>query len=158
MQLSNNFSLAELTHSDVAVRKSLDNEPSQAVVDNLAALCEQLLQPLRDLLGEPVIVTSGYRSQAVNDAVGGSIESYHMDGLAADIVVPGIPAAQVAEIASNGCIGYDKIILEFNRWVHIQLPRREQLARHQTWTARKVEGRTAYSPGLITERKHSRTA
>ena len=83
MKLSTNFSLQELTKSDTAIRHDIDNTPSLQVIDNLQDLVDNVLQPLREKFG-PVVVTSGYRSPAVNTKIGGSTTSDHCHGYAAD--------------------------------------------------------------------------
>ena len=92
MRLSKNFSYEELTHSNVAERKGLKNRPrtkeeEKKVIENLKALCMEVLQPLRDFLGKPVVISSGYRCPELNKAVGGVRNSQHMKGEAADIHV-----------------------------------------------------------------------
>lgn len=128
--LSPHFSLAELTQSDTAARRGLDNTPPPPV---LAALRRTALglEGVRTLLGTAILVTSGYRSQALNKLVGGQRNSQHLAGEAADFISPafGPPAAIVTRIVGSG-LAYDQVILEFNRWVHISFsdkPRREAL-------------------------------
>src|SRR4029077_19829076 len=89
MQLSEHFTLAELTYSDTANAQGIDNTPSTAIVDQLSDLCECTLEGIRDLLGRrPVTITSGYRCPELNAAVGGVSDSAHLYGCAADLVVP----------------------------------------------------------------------
>ena len=88
MKLSKNFSLEEMLSSDTARRCGIDNKPqSEEVVENLRALCLEVLQPLRDHLGRPVTITSGYRCKELNKRVGGVRNSQHLKGEAADIRV-----------------------------------------------------------------------
>ena len=88
MKLSKNFSLEEMLSSDTARRCGIDNKPqSEEVVENLRALCLEVLQPLRDHLGKPVVVSSGYRCKDLNKKVGGVENSQHLKGEAADIKV-----------------------------------------------------------------------
>ena len=121
MQLSEHFTLEELTHSEVAERKNLDNTPNALEVSNLVRLAG-LLEEVRSLLNKPILLNSGFRSKAVNDSVGSKDTSQHRIGCAADIRVPGMTPKQVVEavIASN--IGYDQIIEEFGSWTHISVP------------------------------------
>ena len=121
MQLSEHFTLEELTHSEVAERKNLDNTPNALEVANLVRLAA-LLEEVRSLLNKPIMLNSGFRSKAVNDSVGSKDTSQHRIGCAADIRVPGMTPKQVVEavIASN--IGYDQIIEEFGSWTHISVP------------------------------------
>ncbi len=79
------FSISELCHSDTARRHNISNTPSLQVCRNLTLLTDNLLDPLREQFGQPVIVTSGYRCQKLNSLVGGSSTSQHMTGQAADI-------------------------------------------------------------------------
>lgn len=121
MQLSEHFTLEELTHSEVAERKNLDNTPNALEVSNLVRLAT-LLEEVRSLLNKPILLNSGFRSKAVNDSVGSKDTSQHRIGCAADIRVPGMTPKQVVQavIASN--IGYDQIIEEFGSWTHISVP------------------------------------
>jgi uncharacterized protein YcbK (DUF882 family) len=121
MQLSEHFTLEELTRSEVAERKNLDNTPNALEVSNLVRLAA-LLEEVRSLLNKPIMLNSGFRSKAVNDSVGSRDTSQHRIGCAADIRVPGMTPKQVVEavIASN--IGYDQIIEEFGSWTHISVP------------------------------------
>lgn len=138
MKLSTHFTLAEMTISQTAERKGLDNDPP---IEILAALKRTALglETVRMLLGAPIIITSGYRSPAVNRAVGGSKSSQHLKGEAADIIVPGFgtPAEVVKAIVGHNEIPFDQCILEFGRWVHIsfsQAPRRQALIIDRTGT------------------------
>ena len=88
MKLTKNFSLEEMYRSDTAQRCGIDNKPqTEEVVENLRALCLEVLQPLRDHLGKPVVVSSGYRCKDLNKKVGGVENSQHLKGEAADIKV-----------------------------------------------------------------------
>ena len=85
MQLTKNFSLAELIHSNTAISRGIDNTPTQEIIERLKYVAENVLQPLRDHFNIPILVNSGYRSQELNKAVGGSPTSYHAFGYACDI-------------------------------------------------------------------------
>lgn len=119
MNLSPHFTLAELTVSEMAARKGIDNTPPDAVIARLkhAALG---LEAIRIRLGAPIIVSSGYRSPDLNKAVGGSKTSAHMDGDAVDFICPGYgaPGAIVSALKDSG-IAFDQLIEEFGRWVHV---------------------------------------
>lgn len=120
MQLSEHFTLAELTVSELAARKGLANQPTPAALDNLKRLAA-FLEQVRTLLGKPIIINSGYRSPAVNKAVGGQPNSQHTKGCAADIRVPGMtPDQVVAAIRSSG-LPYDQVIREFDSWTHVSI-------------------------------------
>lgn len=119
MQLSEHFSLEELTHTD---HRTLDNTPNDDELKNLTRLAE-FLEQIKTLLGnKPIMVNSAFRSKLVNDAVGSKDSSQHRVGCAADIRVPGMTPDEVVKtvIASN--LGYDQIIREFDRWTHISIP------------------------------------
>lgn len=119
MQLTPHFTLEELTASDTAARRGLDNTPQPAIVENLHALAE-VLEQVRAALDRPMLISSGYRSPKVNTAVGSKPTSMHIQGLAADFICPqfGTPLEVAEEIAAAG-IRFDQLIHEFGRWVHI---------------------------------------
>ena len=131
MKLTEHFELEEFVASQTATRKGIDNTPPAEAVDYLKSLCEAVLEPLRQQLG-PVRISSGYRCPALNFAIGGSANSQHVKGQAADILVPGRPLNEVFNwIYSNS--PYDQLIREFPPagWVHVSYigepPRREAL-------------------------------
>ena len=121
MNLSPNFTLEELTHSEVAERKNLDNTPNASEVANLTRLAA-LLEQVRTLLGKPIMINSGFRSKPVNDSVGSKDTSQHRVGCAADIRVPGMTPKQVVEACIASDIPFDQIIEEFSSWTHISVP------------------------------------
>lgn len=121
MKLSPNFSLDELTRSDYASRHGLENEPDAKAIENLKRLAA-LLEQVRTLCNTPIIVSSGYRSPAVNAGVGGSKTSQHMFGCAADIRALRMSIGDLMKKVVGSDIKYDQIILEFNSWVHISVP------------------------------------
>ena len=155
MKLTNNFTLEELTKSETALRQGIDNTPTVEVVENLKVLCEKVLQPVRDHLGRGVKVNSGFRSLAVNAAVGGvqgAKPSDHTRGMAADIEIPGLANAELAQwIEAN--LEFTQVILEFytqgvpdSGWVHVSYDPAN--LKKQSLTAVKREGKTVYLPGL----------
>lgn len=87
MQLSDNFTLEELIRSNTADSKGIDNTPCDEVIENLQYLAETVLQPIRERYGRPISITSGYRCEKLNKAVGGVSNSQHKSGQAADIDV-----------------------------------------------------------------------
>ena len=122
IKLSKNFSLEEMCRSNTARVRGLPNVPNAEQVKNLQHLCENVLQPLRDHLGKPVVINSGFRSQAVNMAVGGAKNSQHTKGEAADIKCKDFPFAKkiYAWIMDN--LKFDQVILERKGntvWVHV---------------------------------------
>jgi len=145
MNLTKNFSLIELTSSETAVRKGIDNTPSQEVVNNLKNLCENVMQPLRDWYGKPINITSGYRSPKLNKAIGGSTTSDHCLGCAIDFTLPKEDYKEVFEWIRKNC-EYDQIINEFNfQWIHVSF--RSSGNRKQSLAAYKnAIGQTKYKP------------
>ena len=131
MKLSPHFSLEELTHSDTATRLDIDNTPTVEIIDNLTFLAEQL-EDVRNLLGTPMLVSSGYRSLSLNRHLGSKDTSAHTKGLAIDFISPsyGNPDSIVKAIVESS-IEYDQVILEFGRWVHLAFskdaPRKQAL-------------------------------
>ncbi len=121
MKLSPNFSLEELTFSQVASRRGLNNTPSEKVKDNLERLAF-FLEQVRKLFNKPLLISSGYRSREVNEAVGGSKASQHCEGCAADFNVKGMSPNAVVRAIVDANIPYDQVILEFDSWIHISIP------------------------------------
>ena len=141
MQLSKDFWLNEFLISQTAKRLGLDNSPTKQVIDNLKLLATEVLQPIRDKIGRPIIVTSGYRSPSVNRAVGGSRTSQHMSGQAADIICPGMPAIELCMYAEKQVV-FDQLIYEFDSWCHISFVKGQN--RKHVFTI----NRTGNKPGL----------
>ena len=121
MNLTANFTLEELTHSEVAERKGWDNTAPAPVVTNLIRLAN-MLEEVRSLLGKPLLINSGYRSKLVNDAVGSKDTSQHRLGCAADVKVGGMTPDQVVQSILNSDIQFDQLIREFDSWTHISVP------------------------------------
>lgn len=125
MQLSQHFTLAELTASSTAVRLRLDNMPTPEALQQLQRTAQMLERVRAQLGGRAIIVTSGYRGRQVNAAVGGVTSSDHMQGMAADIVVPsyGTPYDVAKALAPNiSALGIGQLIYESvgaSRWVHV---------------------------------------
>ena len=148
MKLTENFSLLELTKSQTAERKGIDNTPSPAHRDNLKSLCTHVLQPIRDHFSQVVSVSSGYRSQELCLAIGSKITSQHAKGQAADFEIYGLSNGELAEwIREN--LDYDQLILEFwtpespnNGWIHCSY--NSEGNRKEYLRAYKNEGKTKY--------------
>lgn len=149
MRLTKNFTLREFTQSQYATRYDIDNEPNDEQTEALRALCEKVLQPLRDHYGKSVRISSGFRCQELNKAIGGASSSQHTKGQAADIEIPGIDNLEVAKwIADN--LEYDQLISEYyiegdknSGWIHVSW---RESPRMQTLTKKsKVKG---YIKGL----------
>ena len=147
MLLSEHFSLEELTASEVAARAGIDNSPSAETMQNLLRLAVRL-ELVRAALGNnPLHVTSGYRSPRLNQMVGGSKNSMHMQGLAADILCPAFgPPLEVCRAIAKSGIAADQIIHEFGRWCHVGLAPEGHAARNELLTIANVV--TGYELGL----------
>jgi hypothetical protein len=152
MNLSKNFTLHEMIKSDTALRRGLDNDPDEQQISNLTRLCEEILQPVREKFG-PTKVNSGFRHPDVNSAVGGSKTSDHCKGMAADIEVPGVANADLAQWIVDNC-EFRQVILEFytpgipdSGWVHVSFNPDDN--KKQVLTAMKENGKTVYKVGLI---------
>ena len=152
--LSPHFTLAELTRSEAATRMGLDNTPTPDAVENLRALCEQVLEPLRVAIGKPLRVNSGYRGPLANTAVGGSNTSQHSKGEAADVEVDGMDNTQLAKKIIELKLPFDQLIAEFvdpdrpgSGWIHVS-HKRSGPQRGQVLRAVALKGKTAYLPGL----------
>lgn len=153
MNLTANFSLHELSKSETALRMGFDNTPDEDATENLRLLCEKVLQPVRDHYGKGVKVNSAYRSPESNAAVGGSKTSDHCKGMAADIEIPGVANADLAQWIMDN-LDYTQLILEFytpgipdSGWVHVSYDPNN--LKKQELTATKVAGKTQYLPGLV---------
>ena len=144
MNLSPHFSLAELVSSQVATRKGIDNAPAPAIVANLTRLAA-LLEQVRALVGAPIVISSGYRSPALNKAVGGAANSAHVLGLAADISTAKLTPKALALLIRQSDIAFDQLIYE-GTWVHIGLS--TGALRRQVLTA-KFAGGVSYVAGIV---------
>jgi hypothetical protein len=145
MKLSPHFQLVEFTRSSTSSRLGIDNTPTDAHLENLKRLTN-VLEQVRAILGAPIIITSGYRSPALNRAVDGSATSSHCDGLAADFHAPGFGSdMQVAQAIAESDIQFDQLIFEQARstWVHLGIDPR---MRRQVISWRSGRG---YRPGIV---------
>jgi len=152
-QLTTNFSLHELTKSETALRMGFDNTPGETEIAALKLLAEKVLQPVRNHFAKGVKVNSAYRSPESNAAVGGSKTSDHCRGMAADIEIPGVANADLAQWIMDN-LEYTQLILEFytpgipdSGWVHVSYDPNN--LKKQELTATKVAGKTTYLPGLV---------
>jgi len=153
MKLSKNFTLAEFTKSQTALRRGLDNTPKDEHLEAAKSLFENVVQPVRDKFGLTVL-NSGYRGEELNEAVGGSSKSQHCKGEAVDLECPGTSNYEVAKwIELN--LDFDQLILEFytpgipdSGWVHVSY-KGDEGNRSQSLTAMKEGGKTVYKVGLI---------
>ena len=119
MNLTEHFTLAELTHTD---HREFENTPNEAELENLKRLAA-FLEEVKTLLGgRPVMVNSGFRSKQVNDAVGSKDSSQHRIGCAVDIRVPQLTPNEVVKTIIASDLAFDQVIREFDRWTHISIP------------------------------------
>ncbi len=155
MKLSENFSLEELIRSSTARRIGLDNIPNDEHLKNLQVVVDEIAQPLRDHFGKPVRINSGYRSPALNAAIGGSKKSQHSKGEALDLEIDGVSNLEVADWITDNC-DYDQVILEFynpaegpnSGWVHASCKANLSENRERNLIALKDGKKTVY---VVTE-------
>ena len=152
MKLSENFSLSELTKSQTAERKGIDNTPSPTHQENLKSLCEMVLQPVRDHFSRVVTISSGYRSPELCNAIGSKSTSQHAKGEAADFEIFGVSNKELADYIHEN-LDYDQLILEYwkkedpnSGWVHCSYTNGNN--RKQYLRAYKEDGKTKYEPVL----------
>jgi hypothetical protein len=119
MNLTPNFTLEELTHTD---HREFDNIPNEKELANLHRLAEFLEQVKEVLGGKPIMINSAFRCAEVNKAVGSSDKSQHRLGCAADIRVPGMTPNEVVSAIIEAGLPYDQVIREFDRWTHVSIP------------------------------------
>jgi hypothetical protein len=151
MQLSENLSLAEVIRSETAKRKGVSNMPTPEHIANFKKLAENIFQPIRKHFGKPIHISSGYRSDALNKAIGGSKTSQHCKGEAIDIDMDGtaITNAQIFNYIKDN-LNFDQLIWEFGTasnpdWVHVSYNSTGK-QRKQILKALKVNGKTSYAP------------
>lgn len=147
MTLTPHFTFEEMTASEVAARQGLDNTPNAEQRANLLRLCSTILEPVRHLIGDRSIhVNSGFRSLAVNREVGGALTSAHLDGRAADIIVPALPLPQLFEAIARADLEIDQLIAEYGRWVHVGIARAGEQPRRQLLMKLTGRGYETYDP------------
>lgn len=144
MNLSANFTLEELSFSEVALRKGLVNLPGEHDIANLKRLCDLVLEPARILLGVPLHINSGFRSDQVNRAVGGSLLSAHSYGRAADFVPLGLPLLDAFRLLQASPIPFDQLIFECAAWIHMAVAPETLPVRRQVLTATGGPGTWKY--------------
>ena len=152
-QLTRNFSLHELTKSETALRYDMENTPGPAETANLTELAGKVLQPIRDHFAKGVKINSGFRHPDVNAKVGGSRTSDHCKGMAADLEIPGVANAELAQWVKDN-LEFTQLILEFytpgipdSGWVHVSYDPAN--LKKQVMTATTQGGKTVYLPGLV---------
>jgi len=149
MKLSEHLNLSEVTRSETAKRRGISNEPTPEHLENFKKLAENIFEPIRKHFGKPIHISSGYRSKALNAAIGGSASSQHCTGEAIDIDMDGssngITNKMVFDyIKAN--LNFDQLINEFDyAWVHVSYESTGK-QRKQILDAKKVGGKTVYSP------------
>jgi zinc D-Ala-D-Ala carboxypeptidase len=151
MQLSKNLVLAEVIRSETAKRKGISNMPTPEHIENFKKLAENVFQPIRDHFGVPIHISSGYRSKALNKAIGGSLTSQHCQGEAIDIDMDGtsITNKQIFDFIKDNLV-FDQMIWEFGTdknpdWVHVSYESTGK-QRKQILKAVKIKGKTSYLP------------
>lgn len=152
--LSEHFTLKELTRSETATRKGIDNTPGPAHMHNLTLVCKNILEPVRNHFGKPVQINSAYRGPKLNAAVGGSAKSQHCNGEAVDFEIDGMSNYDLAKWVSEN-LDFDQVILEFynpkegpnSGWVHASYASSGK-QRKQILTAVMEKGKTVYKPGF----------
>jgi len=153
MKLSEHLDLAEVTRSDSAKRKGISNMPTPEHIENFKKLAENIFEPIRKHFGVPILISSGYRSKALNTAIGGSLTSQHCQGEAIDIdmdgTTNGVTNKMVFDFIKNN-LSFDQLIFEFGTkdapdWVHVSFESTGK-QRKQILRATKVGGKTAYQP------------
>ncbi|MCL4550136.1 MAG: D-Ala-D-Ala carboxypeptidase family metallohydrolase [Bacteroidetes bacterium] len=152
MKLTENFNLDEFTISQVAERHGYRNEPNEKQIENLRLLCVNVLQPLREIIALPIFINSGFRSFEVNAAVGGKFNSQHLEGKAADFIVPSMILVDVFNIVLQN-FSFDQLIYEFGNqprldrrveagWIHVSWNGEKN--RKDVMISKKVYGKTVY--------------
>ena len=149
MKISQHLTLAELIRSESAKRLGISNMPTQEHIENLKGLAENIFEPIRNHFGSPIYISSGYRSQKLNAAIGGSMNSQHSRGMAIDIDMDGTDIKNSAIFEYAKTLPFDQLIWEFGTkdnpdWVHISY---SPLNRKQILYATKRNGKTIYNKG-----------
>ena len=152
MKISPNLSLAEITRSDTAKRQNIDNTPTAEHLENFKVLAERVFEPIRSHFNTPIFISSGYRSKALNDFIGGSLSSQHCKGQAIDIDMDGskgdVTNRMVFDYIKNK-LDFDQLIWEFGTdfnpdWVHVSFVKSGN--RKQKLKAVRSGGKTTYLP------------
>jgi zinc D-Ala-D-Ala carboxypeptidase len=161
MNLSKNFSKAELCKSQTAIRMGLNNNPTDDQTENLRLLCERVLQPVRDHFNQVVTISSGFRTEILSNKIGSSSKSQHCKGEAADFEIFGTPNNELADWIKENLM-FDQLILEYytpgepnSGWIHVSYTKEINSNRKEYLMAiRDSNGKTQYKPisGLSTDR------
>tara|TARA_R100000654_G_scaffold39215_1_gene64961 strand:- start:106 stop:576 length:471 start_codon:yes stop_codon:yes gene_type:complete len=155
MKLTANITLDELTKSQIAERKGINNNPNPQQIENLKALAVNVLQPIRSHFDKPLIISSGFRCAELCLEIGSSINSQHVaddEAAAADFEIPGVDNRELARWIRNN-LEVDQGILEFYRdgeptsgWIHCSYSINKN--RQQWLRAFREEGKVQYKPWL----------
>ena len=140
-KLSASFNLDEFIVSQVAERHGYRNEPNEKQIENMRLLCVNVLQPLRGIINVPIFINSGFRCFDVNVAVGGRFNSQHLEGKAADLIVPSMNLVDVFNILLQR-LSFDQLIYEFGKWAHVSWNGEKN--RNEVLSSKKVYGKTVY--------------
>lgn len=142
--LSPHFSLLELTSSPTATRRGIDNTASPEIIQNLKLLCENILEPLRARLNEPIRITSGYRCEKLNKVIGGAKNSQHVLGQAVDFTVDSMSVEDLFIFICNTNLQWSQCIQEFGNegWIHISF---DETRKREKLRATKKNGKTVYT-------------
>jgi hypothetical protein len=153
MKLSEHLDLSEVTRSETAKRKGISNMPTPEHLENFKKLAENIFEPIRKHFGVPIHISSGYRSKALNTAIGGSLTSQHCQGEAIDIDMDGSSNGVTNKMVFDyikANLNFDQLIFEFGTkdapdWVHVSFESTGK-QRKQILRAIKSGGKTAYQP------------
>lgn len=147
MNLSVHFTLAELIRSQTAIRNGINNTPDQKTIGELQRLAVSILEPVHELLGVPLQISSGYRCPKLNALVGSTAKhSAHLDGRAADFVPVGMDLREAFDaIRSAPGLPIDQVIIECGEWIHIAIPALGQIPRRQALIASGRPGAWHYT-------------
>lgn len=114
-----NFKISELIHSDIAIKNNINNMPDINSLDNMLNLIFYCLQPIRNKINKPIIISSGFRNSEVNFLVKGKTNSQHLKGQAVDFIIKGMKIEDIINFVKKSNIEYDQLINEYDKWVHI---------------------------------------
>jgi len=152
MKLSENLSLDEVIKSNTAIRRGIDNTPSEEHLENLKYVAEKVFQPIREHFGVPIYISSGYRSPELNEAIGGSPRSFHSHGMALDLDQDGrnkgVSNADVFYFIKDN-LPFTELIWEFGdennpNWVHVALAKGRENEKN-TKIAQSIDNKTIYT-------------
>jgi len=146
--ISTHFRLSEFLVSQTAVRHGIDMTPSDEIIANIRALCEELLEPFRKDVNSPIIISSGFRPEALNKMIGGSKTSAHRFGRGVDFTVIGMSPRAVCLHGRDIKLPYDQNIHEFGKWSHWGIAQLASGNRFQDLTAYRKDGKVQYVLGI----------